>query len=279
MLIDNFRPLSERVVGLPAALAEGRADVRSAIHHLALCSSFDQRNPGADTFVTVVLEQLSGIEVQKDGRTLEIGKALYDGEEGRFLGRTGSSQADVVRIAIEDRRFERVLVEREYRRWLGEEPPAAELADEARALRDQPRTFPELVTRWFLSPAYDRRLERGRPLENRDYVSALYVDLLDRAPDEDERRRLRSALDGLSDPLPLRSVLARLLLESGQAALPAKDSIEDPTAWVADQFRRLLGRDATEGELAACVTAFHDPACRVETVLYALLSDPEYHLQ
>jgi len=279
LLIDNFRPESERLRELPADLAAGRVDVRDALHRIALSSSFELRNPGADTFVTVVLEQLDGIEVQSERRTLEIGKALYDGESGHFLGRAGSSQSDVVRIAIEDRRFELTFLAREHRRWLGSELPASELAADARALRADPDSFPVLVRRWFLSPAYDERLERGSKLENRQFVRTLFVDLLARLPTDEEQSRVRGALDGLSDPLPLRAVLARLLLESGQVELPAKETIADPTAWVADQFRRLLGREASHGELAAFVGAFHDPACRPATVLQALVSHPEYHVQ
>ena len=278
-LIDNFRPESERLLALPTDLAEGRLDVRDAVHRIALSSSFDLRNPGADTFVTVVLEQLDGVQVQAHPRVLEIGKALYDGESGNFLGKTGSTQSDVVRIAVEDKRFERQLVGREHLRWLGTELEPSQLADDARTLRKSPRAFPALVKRWFLSPAYDARLVRRRKLENRHFVSAIWVDLLRREPTDSEARRVRGALDGLSDPLPLRSVLARTMLESGQVELPAKASIEDPTAWVADLFRRLLGREASRDELKAFVGAFYDPACRPETVLHALVSHPEYHSQ
>lgn len=88
LLIDNFRPTSERVLALPADLAEGRIGVQDAVHRIVLCSSFDQRNPGADTFVTVVMEQLLEITVQEEGRRdLDIGKKLYDGGQGMFLGR------------------------------------------------------------------------------------------------------------------------------------------------------------------------------------------------
>ena len=277
LLIDNFRPRSERLRELPADLAQGRLTVRDAIHRIALSSSFDQRNPGADTFVTVVLEQLNGVRVQAQPRVLEIGKTLYDGGSGHFLGRSGSSQSDVVRIAIEDRRFEQTLMEREHLRWVGVEPERSALADDARALRKDPGRFVDLVRPWFLSPEYDRRLEQGRPLRNRAFVNMLFVDLLGREPDPDEQRRVRSALDGLSDPLPLRAVLARALLDSEQMELPDKASIDDPTLWVGEQFRRLLGREASEAELAAFVGAFHDPACRLQTVLHALVSHPEYH--
>jgi hypothetical protein len=278
LLIDNFRPDSERLRELPADLAGGRASVRDAIQRIALSPSFDQRNPGADTFVTVVLEQIVGIRVQSEHGVLEIGKVVYDGGQGHFLGKSGSSQADVVRIAVEDERFERHLLARESRRWLGVELPASDLAGAARVLRRSPLSFTDLVRSWFTGPAYAERLARGRALENRVFVNALFVDLLDRLPSADELGRLRGALYGLADPLPLRAVLARLLIESGQVELPAKGEIEDPTAWVGGLFRRLLGRAAGPEELAAFVEVFHEPDCQPQTILYALVSHPEYHL-
>jgi hypothetical protein len=68
-----------------------------------------------------------------------------------------------------------------------------------------------------------------------------------------------------------------LLIDSGKVPLPERDEIEDPTSWVADLFLRLLGREASQEELRVFVTAFHDPACRPSTVVYALVSHPEYH--
>lgn len=277
LLIDNFRPASERVVAIPGDLAGNRIGVQDAVHRIVLSSSFDQRNPGPDTYVTVVMEQLLGVTVQKNPRELEIGKTLYDGGQGQFLGRRGSSQADVVRIAIEDDRFLRELLAREHERILRTEPRRKDVVRWARDLRKRPRDFDELVQQWVLSEAYTLRLAERIPQPNRLYVRAMFVDLVDRLPSADEERRMRNALDGLSDPGPLRSVLARLLLDSGTAVLPEKEGIEDPTAWVAALFEQLLGRSATDEELKEFVTAFHDPACKPETVVYALVSHPEYH--
>lgn len=277
LLIDNFRPRSERVEAIPAALTEGRLDVREAVHRIAISASFDRRNPGADTFVTVVMEQIAGMTVQKNVRELEIGKRLYDGGEGVFLGRSGASQADVVAIAVAGRDFARAFAAREFERLIGREPERAEVRDAARDLHKDPRSYLDAVRGWLVSPAYQERLATPADLPNRLFVRALFVDLLDRLPTEEEAEPLREALDGLSDSRPLRSVLVRLLLESGQVPLPEKDAIEDPTAWTAGLFLRLLGREATPDELKAFVGAFHDPACRVETVLYALLSSPGYH--
>src|SRR5690349_15943082 len=97
LLVDNFAPRGEGMLEIPGELAAGKLHVRDAIHRIALSSSFDQRNPGADTFVTVVMEQLAGLAVEKNRRELEIGKAMYDGKPGNFLGRAGSTRSDIVR--------------------------------------------------------------------------------------------------------------------------------------------------------------------------------------
>jgi hypothetical protein len=276
LLIDNFRPESERVLAIPRDLAAEKLDVREAIHRIALSPSFDQRNPGADTFVTVVMEQLDGLRVQKNARELEVGKAVYDGKPGTFLGKSGASQSDVVRIAVEHKAFSETLVEREHRRLVRAEPDRQALAEWVRRFHRDPRAYPGLVREWILSPAWDARVASRTDAPNRLFVRALFVDLLGRLPSDEEARRLRTALDGLADPRPLRAVVARLLIDSGSVKLPEKRAVEDPTRWVADLFRRLLGREAAQDELAAFVGAFHDPACQPATVLYAIVTHPDY---
>lgn len=277
LLIDNFRPETPAAREIPTALAEGQIDVRVALHRLALSPSFDLRNPGADTFVTVVMEQFLGADVQKSLRELELGKAIYDGKPCSFLGSTGSTQADVVRIAVESREAARHFLAREYRRLLDQDLPAKELTNAARRLHEDPRCYLQLLREWLNSPALHQRLQRQRPISNRLFVRSLFVDLLEREPEEGETEPLRNALDSLADARPLRSVLVRLLLDSGKIAVPTKDSIPDPTIWVGQLFTRLLGREADASELATYVATFHEPECRPETILLALLSSPEYH--
>ncbi len=276
LLVDNFEPGSERVRAIPADLARGALNVREALHRIAISPAFDRRNPGPDTFVSVVLEQLDGKTVQKATGELEIGKHVYDGGEGRFLGKIARGQSDLVRVAIEDEAFARTLVAREYERLLRVEPPRKELAAWSRDLHRDPAVFVELLRAWFTSSEYELRLERRVSPPNRLFVRSLFVDLVDRLPSADETRRMRGALDGLSDPGPLRSVLARLLIDSGTARVPERARIEDATAWIAGLFERLLGRAASPEELRAFAVAFQKPACRPETVLYALCSHPEY---
>jgi len=276
LLVDNFRPTSERVLSAPRDLHTGRIGVREALHRILLSASFDRRNPGPDTFVTVVMEQLLGATVKKSPRDLEIGKRVYDGTPGSFLGRNGSSQADIVRIAIEDRQALRHFLEREHLRLLRAEPDSRELAGWVRQLESNEASYPAILRSWFLSQGYEQRLERLAPLPNGAFVRALFVDLTDALPSEDEAQRMRNALDGLADAGPLRSVLARLLIDSGNAHIPSRQDIENPSAWIAAMFERFLGRSASAEESRVFVQAFTDPVCRPQTVVYAIVSHPEY---
>ncbi len=277
LLVDNFRPENEGVRELPQRLSAGRASARDALHRIALSPSFDLRNPGADTFVTVVMEQLGGMHVQKSARELEIGKGAYDGNTGRFLGHSASSQSDVVQLVIEDRGASRHFLARESERVTRAQPAKSELEAWTRSYHKDPWVYLELLRSWLYSAAYLARHESRAPLPNRLFVRTLFVDLMGRLPTSEEAEPLRGALDGLADSRPLRAVVARILLDAGYSDLPAKDQIEDPTQWVNGLFQRFLGRAGEREELRAFVTAFKDPACRPETIAYALLSSPEYH--
>lgn len=276
LLIDNFRPETPGVTELPELLARGELGVQEALHRVCLSSSFDRRNPGPDTFVTVVMEQLLGITVQKNPRELEIGKKLYDGSQGKFLGKTGGSQADVVNIAIADERAPRFFLAREYERFLRRAASPKDIEDWARELTADPRGFRAILSRWLGSPAYEIRLAGRAPMPNRLFVRALFVDLLGRLPEAEEGQRIRGALDGMADSGPLRSLVARLLLDSGKVPLPERDRIPDPAAWIEANFERMLGRSALPAERTEFLAAFQDPACRPATVLYAIVSHPAY---
>lgn len=276
LLVNNFRPQSERIASIPAELAAHKLDVREAIHRIALSANFDQRNPGADTFVTVVMEQLTGLEVQKNPRDLEIGKKLYDGAEGTFLGVAGRSQADVVRIAVSSRAFVKHFLAREYERLVHGKPDAAELNASIAEFAKDPAAYPRIVERWILSDAYRVRLEARVAMGNRLFVRCLFVDLMDRMPTQDESEPMRQALDGLSDPAPLRAVLVRMMLDSPRVAVEKREAVADAAAWIRARFLRYFGREPGDAELAAFVAAWAEPECRPQTILCALLSSPEY---
>src|SRR5258706_944429 len=182
LLVNNFRPQQERLAAIPRELFEQRLDPREAIHRIALSSSFDQRNPGADTFVTVVLEQLAGFEITKNQRELEIGKRVYDGAPGTFLGAAAQSQADLVRNALASHSFVQHLLRREHERLTRSKPGSQELAAWCARFEKDPRCLPGLVREWLEAPAYAARLVHGAPLANRTFVRARYAALAHRLP-------------------------------------------------------------------------------------------------
>lgn len=276
LLINNFRPQGERFTSMPGDLAEQRLDVRSALHRIGLSSSFEQRNPGADTFVTVVLEQLAGLDVTRSPRELEIGKKVYDGADGTFLGQRGKTQADIVRIAIDSPQAARHFLAREHRRLVHADPNPRDLTAWVARWTQDPRVYLQLVREWFASDAYAQRLHLGAAQENRLFVRTLYVDLLDRLPTQEEAEPLREALDGLADPTPLRSVVVRLLLDSGKCKLPERKDIADGERWIESLFQRWLARAPSAAERASFGAAFADPACLPRTVVQALVSSAEY---
>lgn len=278
LLVDSFRPETKRTLGTPADLAAGRSDVRDALHRAALTPTFDLRNPGADTFVTVIMEQFCGMAVDRQRSTLEAGKTAYDGGPARFLGKMAENQSDVIRIAVLSKGATRHFLRREYVRLMRAEPEKKQLTQDVRAVYKNPRAFLEVLRSWLISDTYQARLMRGFPKTNRLYIRSLFVDLGDQLPEVVELEAMRTALDGLADPRPLRNVLTRMLLNSEKAHIPVKSTIPDPTRWISGGFQRFLGRDADGVELRAYVTAFHRADCKPSTILYALLTHPDYHL-
>lgn len=135
-----------------------------------------------------------------------------------------------------------------------------------------------LYAEWFGSPEYAARIERGAPLSNRGWVRSVYVDLGDVIAPEEDVEALRGALDSLGDPLPLRSLIVRMLLDAEGTRAPRGPAIGDPGAWVDTTFHRLLGREPTEMERASFVQVCEDGPDGPELVLFTLLTSPEYQL-
>jgi hypothetical protein len=133
--------------------------------------------------------------------------------------------------------------------------------------------FRALVKRWMNSSAYQERTKRREPMDNRLFVRALIVDGCQREATSEEYSRMRSALDGLSDPLPLRAVLARLLLDSDQAVWEKRQAA---APLVQELFLRFLGREPGAAEAATFGAALSSPQGSQRLLAFALVSHPEY---
>jgi hypothetical protein len=277
LLIDQFRPTAEPLISLPARLARGEADPRAALEAIVISQFFSARNPGNDTFVTVVMEQVLGLKVQEKENVaaLEAGKKMYDGVPTAFLGEKGATQADVVRISFGKRAFAERYVERLHRRITGDEIGAGDLARAADRFAKDPRALSDLVREWVLAPAYRERPARAKT--DVQWIQALYVDVLGTRPEYRELRDTRNALLALADSTPIRLVLSKVVADSKKADRAA-DVRGDATRWIRERFLLLLGRPANHEEVAACEAVLKDlgPRDGPRAVLRAILSSQEY---
>ncbi len=275
LLLDNFRPSTPALVAIPSRLQNGQISVRDALQEIVISQYFNSRNPGNDTFVTVVFEQLLGMKVQSNVAILEAGKKMYDGYDATIFGAAGKNQSDVVKIAMRQADFFSLYVKRLYGRMLGHAPSEAVLAVSMERIEKTPYAFPDLIRDWLLSEDYAATLEQLRPKTDEMYIRTLYVDLLGRQANFEETRKLRNALLALSDKQPLRSVLAKIILDSNLVSVPTKQQV-DKTTWVKEQFVKLLGREPSEEELAGFVLVLDDPAGTTKLVIQAILTSAEY---
>lgn len=278
LLIDQFRPTSEPLISLPARLAKGQADPRAALEEIVISQFFSARNPGNDTFVTVVMEQVLGLKVQEKANVpaLDAGKKLYDGAPGTFLGEKGASQADVVRISFGKKEFAERYVERLFRRLTGGEIDAAARTSVGARFREDPTRLAAIVREWVLAPAYrDRAAVRQK--SDMQWIQTIYVDLLGGRPDYKEFRETRNALLALADSTAIRLVLGRVMVDSKKAERAANTRGQDER-WVKERFLLLLGRPANIEELAAYTTTMKGlgPKDGPRVVLRAIVSSREY---
>ncbi|MHC5209153.1 MAG: hypothetical protein ACYTG2_00360 [Planctomycetota bacterium] len=276
LLIDNARP--EEVTGpesIPWRLHEGELDVLAGVRELVAGQAFHRANPGNDTFVSVVLEQLLDVDVRREHAQLEAGKKMYDGRRGVMYGQEGNSQADIVRIVSSQPGFSRGIVARAYRQLVGAAPERAELEEWSTALEAESAGLRELVSTWMLSPAYAARLGTLRPKTDMQFIRGLYVDLARREPDAEELQRLRGALGVLADAAPLRAVIARTLLDREADDLPRRQDV-DAGEFVDRTFRRYLGRGPSREEREEFLLVFAQEECDPATLVRAVVTHWEY---
>jgi hypothetical protein len=133
------------------------------------------------------------------------------------------------------------------------------------------------------------------PRTNSQYIRAVYADILGRAPEvydfsiEDaqgnelikfpiqEQVNLVGALDSTGDPDALRAVVTAGLLGSAEVKLPSKSSVDDPRAFIREQFRALLGREPNAYEAYAFEDAWkNDAAVGPRAVIRAIVGSREY---
>lgn len=133
-----------------------------------------------------------------------------------------------------------------------------------------------------------------RERSNSQFVRAVYADLVGRAPESydfvvsadgselfrfpvDEQSLLVDVLEGMGDSRPLRARLTAGLVASAEVDIPGKDEVDDPEAFIAEQFRRFLGREPSAYELRAFADEWRtDDAVGPRAIVRALIGSREY---
>ncbi|MEK7483242.1 MAG: PKD domain-containing protein, partial [Planctomycetota bacterium] len=279
LLIDNFRPANEALLSIPERLHKKQFHTREAIQSIVISQYFNARNPGNDTWVTVVFEQLLGMKVQekKNVKHLVTGKKIYDGYKEKLFNQEGKSQADVIYITLAQDIFYELYILRHYERYFGEKPKKEAVQPEIEQYKADPGCYSTIVKQWLLSQKYRDSAWKLRSKTDFKFVRALYVDLLGRRPSFEEYRLLRNALQALSDSRPLRTILVKLIVESGQFTLPEKSAISNSNQWIREQFFRYLCRFPTEQELSIWSSTFPQRFCSPQLMVEALLLNREYN--
>ena len=275
LLLDDFRPPEDRIRNLPGRLAAGQVTSKDALAEIVKSQYFNARNPGNDTYVTVVLEQMLGITVQKEPQLLEAGKKMYDGYASAIFGKRGKSQGDLVDIAVEHPAFVGTYFARALKRLLGDVPPKTILDPMVKRLIADPKSHDALMREVLLSPAYGKSRDVRRRKTDHQFIRGLWQDLFGRPPTYQELRNVRNATQALADPTGIRSVIVRTLLDGGKVELPEKSAIK-PDAWIPEQFQRFLSRRPSQAEVAAFTAAFEKNACKPTTILHAILTGTDY---
>ncbi|MHC4939209.1 MAG: hypothetical protein ACYTHK_09600 [Planctomycetota bacterium] len=277
LLLDRFRPKQGRVTTIPERLAKNEIPVPIALREIIASTYFNDRNPGNDTFCTVVLEQCCGLVVQerKNLRTLNESKKMYDGYKAKIFKTKGASQSDFVRICFAQRIFFEHLLRRSWKELHGSEIGKEQLRKDADRFQNDPWAFRAILRDWLTGPAYTGGVRQARTKPEIPYVRGLFVDALGRVPTYEELRNVRNAFLSLADPTPIRLVMGRVLLESPQSRLP--DSALEAERFVKEQFLRLFARPPSARELNTFVQALkNDPDVTPRVVLWTLISSPEY---
>jgi len=275
LLIDQFRPTDGSLASLPDRLASGSVEPRSALAEIVISQYFAARNPGNDTFVTVIMEQVVGLKVQEkaNAKDLDGGKKMFDGYPAAFLGEKGDSQADIVKIAFAKRAMSERYIERLHRRIVGSEIAAPERSAAAERFERAPAELPAIIRAWVLSPAYASASKYPREKTDAQWIRTLYADLLGARPDYREFRDTRNALLALADSTPIRRVLGKVVVDSKKSDRAAAVGA-DGKRWIEERFLLLLGRGPRAEEAAAFEEVLRESGPRI--VLQALVQSREY---
>lgn len=273
-LLRRFDPRAPWMLQLPSHLHNGRMTQLDTIKALATCQFYHFRNLGPDNYVNVTFEQLLGRLPEKE--ELETGKRMYDGNVQTLFGIEGTSQYEVADILMTQSDAYRHYIQRMYKRYFTDEIESEALDRWVKRCVENPRELIEIQKAWLVSAKYQNGISRLRPKSDIQFIRTLYMDLLGREPTQEEFDFVQNAIQAFADPIPLRSVIVKIILDSGAVSFPDKSDLQNSEVWVIDLYLRFLSRQPAGTEIRACLDALARPDCNTKTVVQAILSSLEY---
>lgn len=259
---------------IPAHLYEGEMNQLEALQALATSQFFHFRNLGPNNYTLAVFEHFLGrLPNEAENKDSNF---MFNGNPTELLSKPGNKQFDVASIVLHNGHAIRHYVKRMYTRYFEGEIDEAELASATQLLMAEPEKVLDIQLQWVLSDRYFAHVPKLRPKSDIQYIRMLYVDLLNREPTQDEFDYVQNALQSFADPIPLRSVIAKILLDSKFVQIPAKPVEDAMPDWIRAQYLRFLSRGPGEAEMDATLTALRAEGVTCKTIWQGILSSQEY---
>ena len=259
---------------ISAQLYRGEMSQLEALQALANCQQFHFRNLGPNNYTLAVFEHsLSRLPDEGENKNSNF---MFNGNPTDLLGRAGAKQFDVADIVLHNEQAIRHYIGRMYARYFVGEIDPAELETLTGRLLAEPEKVLDVQREWVLSDRYFGQVPKLRPKSDIQYIRMIYVDLLNREPTQDEFDYVQNALQSFADPIPLRSVIAKILLDSKFVQIPAKPPAQERPGWIRAQYLRFLSREPDQRELEVTVAALDQEKVTCKTIWQGLLSSQEY---
>ncbi|MEE2711958.1 MAG: FHA domain-containing protein [Planctomycetota bacterium] len=269
VLLEKYGDTAEEV-------ADGSMSFKDVFVEIATSDAVRVKYASAEAFARRTLLVFIGEQALLDEDLLRNAIRMVGGERVPVFGERGTSREDFIEIISQQAAFFRWQIRYESARYLGHDfkLTARQLTRGAMRLAMSPENFKTMRRGWLLGADYKSQMEAPRTKDSGQLVRGLIVDAFNRQPTAVEEGRLRRIAADLSVPNGMRSLLAALVARASDLYLDAPAS-KKPAQWVADQFRRLLGRGPTPAEAKTFAEVAASPGGH-RAVLAALLQSPEY---
>jgi len=273
-LFGDYRPVSDDAIDLALRVPSENLPPHLVERALALDPSFLRRHPSGRPLADAIAERLRGRPSTEEETLAAI--ALAEGKTVAMpgLGAVDSPRAWLIKV-LDSKGFRRAAMLRRLERFLDSGDARKHIGRALNAVEDGNKVWREYLEGVLNDRSYLER-KKLRPKGTVTFLRCLFVDLLERKPTDREMAALVRAVGAMGGDTAAYAAIVRIMIDSGQAALPDLVDIYDLPRWLKDRFLRYLGRLPTSAELKAYGEAIGHPEGGVELIIQALLTGAEY---